>query len=734
MATETTTWELRVVDRGSASVNAMQASIARLRREMNLVAGATRGWSTAMREANARAGASSRILRDVQLSSGRAVAVQQVRAVAMHRQGVQQRVAGEYRAAWSARESARVQMAVDRARVTNYVRGQREAARAAREQARQQARATREAQQWMRGMDRDRTRSLATHQRVLAAGRRETASAASETTASIGAFLGGMGAIGAVAAGITSTFVSITASIGQMAAGLVMSTLRIVEMREAAVTTLGVTMGGRGRAEIGTIGSAAVQRAQQLARATPISLAEAVEAQQQVAGGFRARSGDQGETRRLQERMLAAFTDVQTLRGGPQAQSFLLQMSQLRNSSRPLMSDIRPIAQALGMSVMDIRTATAERAGVGRRAGETDVAFEARIGAAERGGRITGETMSEGILSLLTQRTGMGLGGFAQARGQGLGAAMSNLAEAPTNLIATIAGIENSPGVAALARTMSTIGDVMAGVGPQGARLQALISGLVDSVGTGLGGLLSPERVTAAFGTLIEVVSTFVTAIRSSVGPLLDGLRTGFGNVGGATNDWTVLVRDLATALPPMANGLGIIVGYSARITVAFGVLLGAGLALLSGFHSIPDELAFIGRSFVEWFTEIGGQIIDGLLGGLRTGWTRVTSEVSSLAASIPAVVRSALGIASPSRVMMELGAHTAAGFAIGVEGGAGDAGAAMRSLTEPPAVGGAGARRFGDINITVNASGNADGIADAVRAAVLDVLTDTLDRAAVTA
>lgn len=187
--------------------------------------------------------------------------------------------------------------------------------------------------------------------------------------------------------------------------------------------------------------------------------------------------------------MLAAFTDVQTLRGGPQAQSFLLQMSQLRNSSRPLMSDIRPIAQALGMSVLDIRTATAERAGITRRTGETDVAFETRIGAAERSGRITGETMSEGILSLLTQRTGMGLGGFAQARGQGLGAAMSNLAEAPTNLIATIAGIENSPGVAALARTMTTIGDVMAGVGPQGARLQAMISGLVDSVGSGLGGL-----------------------------------------------------------------------------------------------------------------------------------------------------------------------------------------------------------------------------------------------------
>lgn len=733
MATETTTWELRVVDRGSASVSALQASIARLRREMNLVAGATRGWSSAMREANARAGASSRVLRDVQLSSGRAVVVQQVRAVAMHRQGVQQRVAGEYRAAWSARESARVQMAVDRAAHTNFARQQRQEQRLARETARVRAREQRDAQRWITAMDRDRTRSLATHQRVLAAGRRETASSAGETMASLGAFAGGMGAIGAVAAGITSTFLSITASIGQMAAGLVTSTLRIVEMREAAVTTLGVTMGGRGRAEIGTIGSAAVQRAQQLARATPISLAEAVEAQQQVAGGFRARSGDQGETRRLQERMLAAFTDVQTLRGGPQAQSFLLQMSQLRNSSRPLMSDIRPIAQALGMSVMDIRTATAERAGVGRRAGETDVSFEARIGAAERGGRITGETMSEGILSLLTQRTGMGLGGFAQARGQGLGAAMSNLAEAPTNLIATIAGIENSPGVAALARTMSTIGDVMAGVGPQGARLQAMIGGLVDSVGGGLGGLLSPERVTAAFEALLDVVGMVDTAVRSSVGPLLDGLRQGFGSVSGGTQTWQQQLQALLSYLPAMANGLGLIVGYSARITAGFVAAGAATLVLISWFRSIPTELAFIFQSAVTFFSEIGTQIIDGLLGGLRTGWSRVTSEVSSLAASIPAVVRSTLGIASPSRVMMELGAHTASGFALGVEGGAGAAGAAMRSLTEPPAVGAAG-RRFGDINITVNASGNADGIADAVRAAVLDVLTDTLDRAAVTA
>lgn len=714
----------------------MTAAISRMRREMNLVAGATRGWTKEMRGATAAAAAHARVLRTVEARSGSARMAEQTRAVratgVAHQQVAQQRVAGEYRAAWAARDNARVQRAVYQAQVTNHNRAQRAAQQAAREQQRvvrgqqrAQAQAAREQQQAARAQ-----------QRSVESARRETASSSRESLAAVGSFTGAMGAVVGVATGITAAFVGITANIASMAAGLVASTLRIIEMREAAVTTLGVTLGGRGRAEIGTIGTAAVGRAQQLARATPISLAEAVEAQQQVAGGFRARSGDQGETARLQERMLAAFTDVQTLRGGPQAQSFLLQMSQLRNSSRPLMSDIRPIAQALGMSVMDIRTATAERAGIGRRTGETDVAFERRLGTAESSGRISGETMSEGILSLLTQRTGMGLGGFAQARGQGLGAAMSNLAEAPTNLIATIAGIENSPGVAALARTMTTIGDVMAGVGPQGARLQALISGLVASVGTGLGGLLSPERVTAAFGQLIEVVTLFVGAMRSSVGPLLDGLRTGLGNVGSSTMTWQEQLRVLVGYLPAMANGLGLIVGYSARITAGFVQLIGVGLVLISWFRSIPTELGFIFSSAVTFFGEIGTQIADGMLSGLRNGWSAITSEVSSLAASIPAVVRQALGIASPSKVMMELGAHTATGFAMGIEGESGAAGDAMRSLAEPPAVGGAGAggRRFGDINITVNASGGADSIADAVRAAVLDVLTDTLDRAAVTA
>ena len=157
-----------------------------------------------------------------------------------------------------------------------------------------------------------------------------------------------------------------------------------------------------------------------------------------------------------------------------------------------------------------------------------------------------------------------------------------------------------------------TIGDVMAGVGPQGARLQAMISGLVDSVGSGLGGLLSPERVTAAFGALLDVMERVIVAVRASVGPLLDGLSQGFGSVGSGTQTWQQSLQGLLDMLPAVANGLGLVVGYSARITAGFAAATFAGLALLSWFRSIPTELAFIGQSFVQWFTEIGTQIIDG--------------------------------------------------------------------------------------------------------------------------
>lgn len=83
----------------------------------------------------------------------------------------------------------------------------------------------------------------------------------------------------------------------------------------------------------------------------------------------------------------------------------------------------------------------------------------------------------------------------------------------------------------------------------------------------------------------------------------------------------------------------------------------------------------------VNWFTglpesfmRIGGQMVDGIINGLTTGWGRLKSKLTELAQMLPEPVRNALGIHSPSRVFAEIGDHTMAGLDMGLQ----------RSATDP--------------------------------------------------
>lgn len=63
-------------------------------------------------------------------------------------------------------------------------------------------------------------------------------------------------------------------------------------------------------------------------------------------------------------------------------------------------------------------------------------------------------------------------------------------------------------------------------------------------------------------------------------------------------------------------------------------------------------------KNFLDPFLKIGGQIIDGLVGGIRQGWTKVVETISKLGSAIRDKFKSLLGISSPSRVFMGFGAN----------------------------------------------------------------------------
>jgi hypothetical protein len=77
----------------------------------------------------------------------------------------------------------------------------------------------------------------------------------------------------------------------------------------------------------------------------------------------------------------------------------------------------------------------------------------------------------------------------------------------------------------------------------------------------------------------------------------------------------------------------------------------------------------------------IGGQIIDGLLAGLRARWEAIKEVVSSIARSIADSARSALGIRSPSSVFAEIGGNLMGGLQLGIERAAGLPLNAMRGV-----------------------------------------------------
>lgn len=103
-------------------------------------------------------------------------------------------------------------------------------------------------------------------------------------------------------------------------------------------------------------------------------------------------------------------------------------------------------------------------------------------------------------------------------------------------------------------------------------------------------------------------------------------------------------------------------------------------LAVARGFRDVYNSVKdWLGRAVDwidsafdgadRWLADVGGDIVDGLLGGLSSAWTRVTSWISQKIAEIPAAAKRLLGISSPSKVFEEIGQEVARGFAKGAGG-----------------------------------------------------------------
>lgn len=136
---------------------------------------------------------------------------------------------------------------------------------------------------------------------------------------------------------------------------------------------------------------------------------------------------------------------------------------------------------------------------------------------------------------------------------------------------------------------------------------------------------------------------------------------------------------------------IGAMVGGPIALLYGATQMLSGGFSSVSGFASsaasaIGSAFSSIGATIKAIdLTQIGSQMIDGLVNGVKSGADAVINALGGIVDSAVNAAKAKLGIASPSRVMAEIGGYTAEGFTVGVDDGAADAQGAMEALVAPP-------------------------------------------------
>lgn len=249
----------------------------------------------------------------------------------------------------------------------------------------------------------------------------------------------------------------------------------------------------------------------------------------------------------------------------------------------------------------------------------------------------------------------------------------------------TIANLRGSLDLAA-AEILGTDGDIV------GSILTAIATGLPDILATG-GEMLS-TLVTGISGALPSLTAEALRQLMAFANQLLSGLPQVLST--GKTILLSV-VQGIQTALPSMLASAGEAIGtLLGGIVKNLPSILAAGfdlvITLISGIgNAAPDLFAGAGKLLqnigravkdINW-KQLGKDIVNGLINGLGAMGNALWNAAKSVARSALNAIKSALGIASPSKVMRDqVGKWIPSGMAVGIEANTKPLTDAMHSLS----------------------------------------------------
>lgn len=225
--------------------------------------------------------------------------------------------------------------------------------------------------------------------------------------------------------------------------------------------------------------------------------------------------------------------------------------------------------------------------------------------------------------------------------------------------------------------------------------IKAFVAGALAAIGKAL----APMR--GAFLAALQPLGRALAAAK----PMWDWLGRALSTAAGWLGKLFAPARASADGLSAAAaagRGFGAVLGVVLRAALAPLAWLGRALGGLAGLFveamgdaraALNGGLAALGALILNWsplgmfyrvfagvlslfgvelpakFTEFGGHLVDGLVGGISSGLGKVKDAISNMANSTVGWFKEKLGIRSPSRVFAALGGFVGEGAALGMQG-----------------------------------------------------------------
>lgn len=210
--------------------------------------------------------------------------------------------------------------------------------------------------------------------------------------------------------------------------------------------------------------------------------------------------------------------------------------------------------------------------------------------------------------------------------------------------------------------------------GPQLDAIGAKITSVLDSFQESELGVQAGQKLAAALEYVPPIIDAMLETGEAFVeyfSPALDELGAAIDVFKSALGDGTegmsaaqAVGAVLGAGFRVIASAIAGVIVVGAGLVAAFYAVQDAGNAVVDAISAAPEALSALAGGFVE----AGGALVDGFIAGIEAKIGEALAAVTSLGAAAEGALKSALGIASPSKVFAELGAFTGEGFTEGLD------------------------------------------------------------------